>query len=92
MIRSALLIHRAPHDDISEPIASYIYSLVVAPVIVTDLDLGSPTSEAGPRSVNYSVNVELEMPVEGRMQGFGWGVILKGHALERIQDFPKEEV
>ena len=54
------LKNSAPHDDIGEPIASY--SLVVAPVNVTDLDLGSPTSEAGP-SVLITPNVdEAEMP------------------------------
>ena len=51
------LKNSAPHDDIGEPIASY--SLVVAPVNVTDLDLGS---EAGP-SVLITPNVdEAKMP------------------------------
>ena len=46
---------RVPHDDIGEPIASYS-----APVNVTDLDLGSPTSEAGP-SVLIIPNVDEEL-------------------------------
>ena len=51
---------RAPHNDTGEPITSY--SLVVAPVNVTDLDLGSPTSEAG-LSVLITQNVDVELKV-----------------------------